>query len=154
MTDEEIRKLGFVPWHGGDEAPADWDGDIVLLRDKSVEHSSTLLDDDSQWHNDDSTVDIVGYRLKQPTLPEGVTAEWVERVVAHLNDVAARWKGDELGEAMIDEAADLLAEYEAATKTDPLVEALRAKVPNPVQFADGLRAELAKRGLTITQAQQ
>jgi hypothetical protein len=50
------------------------------------------------------------------------------------------------------ERQDLLAEYEAATKTDPLVEAFDGLVTDPKKMAENLRVRLSKYGFSITQA--
>jgi hypothetical protein len=84
------------------------------------------------------------YYTKQPT--EGVTAEWVERVGRHLGQSGCLLAGDDL------ERQDLLAEYEAATKTDPLVEAFDGLVTDPKKMAENLRVRLSKYGFSITQA--
>lgn len=64
---------GFKPWHGGDSAPADWDGGEVYTHDSSEDAGevyslapSFFGEGDECWQRDNTFVDIIAYT---PTTP-------------------------------------------------------------------------------------
>lgn len=116
---------GFVPWGGGDEAPADWDGGVVLMRNGSTKTDPAKWA--HPWHGGESVdyYDVIGYRAKaercecfdcndgayaeQPA--PAIAPELVERAlnvvrrVANGGDNGTWWKG---------EARAILSELEPA----------------------------------------
>lgn len=150
MTDEEIIERGFVPWMGGDKAPADWDGGNVLHENGGVWRAL-----DCQWKwgwpgkPEKVDGDIIGYRRKQ-SYPANLTPEtaWhkpeARAACEELIRVLAA-KGDEKARA-------IMAELEPV---DPLAEAFAALPDNFGGCVDGperLREELAKRNLKIVES--
>lgn len=89
---------GMVPWHGGDSAPADWDGGAVLLRNGERDNGQAGND----WrHTDlafeDSDTDIIAYTPK-PTASGGGEREAVQREneEAEIADNAVNFVFDQL----------------------------------------------------------
>lgn len=64
------------PWYGGDEAPADWDGGVVLAR-----YGGTM-NRVYRWNHTANGADIIGYRKRPATsLPEPAQ-EWEGELTA------------------------------------------------------------------------
>lgn len=87
---------GMVPWHGGDSAPADWDGGPTLLRDGS--HG-----DGEDWRHlvgiddIDSDNDIVAYTPKQATPTDEAVLGEREACAALCEKAAATWARTDMG---------------------------------------------------------
>lgn len=65
MSNEQTEALpeGMVPWAGGDSAPEDYDGGLVLLRDGSEIWPKGIMD----WMHLDNGADIIAYTPKRAT---------------------------------------------------------------------------------------
>lgn len=99
MTDEEIIAAGFEPWGGGDNAPGDWDGGEVLVRNKQTEGGNNG-GIGWNWAAGDWGRCIIGYKRKAAPgsevwtastvyepgdvvrIPNGGTAEAIEEIRA------------------------------------------------------------------------
>jgi len=69
MNEQEIRDKGFEAWYGGDTGPEDYDGEVLLRGGWQGNHSEI---DRWCWKQDGSTLDIVGYKRKEPEMPQWV----------------------------------------------------------------------------------
>ena len=59
---------GFTPWAGGDAAPEDWDGNLVLYRYGRIENWNGSLD--PRWSHEGNHFDIIGYQRKEETVAD------------------------------------------------------------------------------------
>lgn len=83
----EALRRGMVPWAGGDEAPDDWDGGEVLLRDNATSDS---IDDWGREVSEDDR-DIIGYKRRSlEPAPEGapLSPDLVDRMVQLVREFA------------------------------------------------------------------
>lgn len=152
LTPEQIAD-GWVE-HDGSVAPADIESiERVMFRfgDQSADPC------DYGWPHLGLTGDIIAYKRKPTPMPEGVTPELVERMVAFLQDISDN--RESFPTAAHNEARAILADMKPV---DPLLAAMdvaydagaRWSIDSSEtrqEFADAVRKKLARHGLTIKQ---
>lgn len=142
LTPEQI-KAGWTPWHGGDKAPDDWDGGEVLFRNGDTPNYGRV---EWTWVHNNCGGDIIGYRRKSPD--KSPSPELVERMVEVVLAVK-----EGCASSVEDEARAILAELEPVDPLVDLLDTISNETYRTIEDeAAAWRAELAKRGLTITKA--
>jgi len=155
-----------IDWNGELEAyhPDEITRDAKVVRqvDSRTPYCAHIDEYGELWFRADGSAPLSEWRIRnrtqQSTLPEGVTPELVKRMLANTKSLATAIMCNAHGQQA--EAKAILAEYEAATKTDPLVEVFKdwserfgsAHACGPERRSALLRTVLEEHGLTITQA--
>lgn len=81
---EAVVPAGMVPWHGGDSAPADYDGGPFLRRNRAMFTPSNGFSA-GYWGHCGSGRDIVAYTPKQATpTDEAVLADHIREQITHV----------------------------------------------------------------------
>lgn len=62
---------GYIYWPGGDKAPDDWDGGLVLLRDGGY-----MMMKGGDWQHSGNSADVIGYRRRQGAPPPPPPVPW------------------------------------------------------------------------------
>jgi len=125
---------GFTYWPGGDEAPADWDGDATLSRSGVWSPLPPII---KPWRHMGREIDVIGYHRKPEERPtatvatlSGAAAKAVKRLTAH---------------AMAAQAAGLIGAATDMRATCDVIAGLTGEVEAMTLNRDNLRTYLEER---------